>query len=266
MTSDRILLTEALNHAPPLSLFFLKCHTKDTKELWIIQRIIHQFILNETHSFFYGYPSELEKYTDDKMLIEFVRLKTRLYISLYEGIREKWDTILTHFSPPDLEFPPGSRWERILQSPGQMISAIILDDSSSDIESSLGYREFVSSRCYHAIINSRTIINSLNKELLYGLTQEEEKEIRKAENQYSKTVKMLNLSNENKLRNLCERILASAYAKDQTENPFNVFMQRRHDLDAFTLKYSHPRNKISGERWVNGEKSIIENNKKKKQL
>lgn len=243
---DLILCT--LSGIPPVN-WLSETWEEDQRIEWDRARRFFNLVYRDLMSFFSDTPSPLDCLPKNSKKREEIRSATRFYLSFYEGVREKWNSLSNYLAKADLQ---KLGIKNAPQSPGETISLIILQDARNCFEPCLKYSEITSRSQYQSTVEYRKIQKFLNN---ISRTQAEEKELQKLKKRREKLKKQMGIDTRKKLKDFCLTILKKEYAGDRTENPYKVLMKRHGDLERTIAKENHPSKSASKEVWSGGIRS-----------
>ena len=247
--SDIDLIFCTLSGIPPVD-WLSETWEEDQRREWDRTRYFFNLVYQDLVSFFSDTPSPLNSFPKNSKKREEVRTATRFYLSFYEGVREKWNSLSIYLAKAD---PQKLGIEKVPQSPGEAISLIILQDARNCFEPCLKYSEITSRSQYESTVEYRKIQNLSNKS---NRTRNEEKQLQKLKKRREKLKTRMGIDTKKKFGDFCLTILKKEYAGDRTENPYKILKRRLGDLERAVARENHPSKPATKEVWIKGIRSL----------
>ena len=245
---DRV--KKALSDIPP-SQWLEECQTEEQREKWQDLKLFFLLVREDFSAYGSERESPLDRSPLQKDYKEYVRITTRMYVSLNSAIWEKWGEmkkVIVHLSPDDF----GVR--SLPKTPEELTSLIILQEARQSFERCLAPNSKLSKNAWRNFLKQGEEIGRL---LAQASPAEECSRVRTLRTRRLAFLKDAGLPTEPGLRDFIVGVLERAFSGERGETPIKAYRRHEADLVRLNLKMTHPRNKLGGEVWKDGHRTII---------
>ncbi|NJL78627.1 MAG: hypothetical protein HC917_06800 [Richelia sp. SM2_1_7] len=139
LSREQKIILNGIKNLPPKSLLLL-CTTRDLLNALVEKHAIYQNLHDELKSYFSGEPSPLPDIIQDPIILRAFQLKAKVYIDLYEVIRDGWNCIkhgseiLCNCSDIDESDWYVAKTMLEAKSPGELLTIILSWESSEEFD------------------------------------------------------------------------------------------------------------------------------------
>lgn len=260
ISRDEKLILNGIKDLPSKALLAL-CDTRDLFNYFVGQHKIYQNIHDELKSYFAGEPSPLLNRIQDPIILRAFQLKTKVYIDLYEVIRDGWNyikygsEILCNCSDINESDRYVAKTMLEAKSPGQLLITIISWESSENFDRCRFHHKVTPRKAYTQFSNHRKVQGIKKKSALtkkendFATKHEEDIERQLADHRGgSITLRCFCLS----LCNTYVKHYKRSYLAKTLESSLKRYFERTEELASHLHPSFHPRKKVQGLEYVNG--------------